>query len=223
MIPNGGWWSEFQSLEFASLIGVGASSLREGLPTMCNGANLAFRAQTFKEVDGYFGYNQIVSGDDQILMRKIKSRYPRSVLFNYNPNSVVSTGTSSSLPEFTQQRIRWAGKWSRDSGVNLVLLGAFIFAFYMLFTISAIWTMFSGGNTLLIAFVFGTKTLIDYLFLRTVIRTLKQRIRMPYFLLAELVYPIYTLFFGAFSQVQQFTWKDRRLDHRLAEETSKTI
>ena len=140
---------------------------------MCNGANLAFRVSTFKEINGYGDQSHLVSGDDQILMSKIESFYPGSVLFNEDPDSVISTETSSSWAEFTQQRIRWAGKWSQDPGVNVVLLGAFIFGFYLLFTISVIWTIVSTGKIVLVLLALGLKVLVDYLFLSSVARTLK--------------------------------------------------
>ena len=47
------FFSIVQSHEFLSLIGTAAATLWYGFPSMCNGANLAFRKATFIEVGGY--------------------------------------------------------------------------------------------------------------------------------------------------------------------------
>ena len=47
------FFAHVQSIEFATLIATGAATAALGHPTMCNGANLAFRKAAFKEVDGF--------------------------------------------------------------------------------------------------------------------------------------------------------------------------
>ena len=223
MVPKNGWWSQFQSLEFASLIGVGASTIEQGYPSMCNGANMAFRNRVFQAVNGYQGYEKIISGDDQFLMGKINSYYPKSTAFNFDPESVVVTGTSNKLDDFIQQRIRWAGKWRHYPAISLTALGIFIFGFYLLFTISVIWIFASGGNARLVAALVILKILVDYLFLARVTKMLSQRIPLGHFLLSELVYPFYTLFFGSYSQISTFRWKNRKFRHKALDSPSKPI
>ena len=67
-------FSRLQALEFSSLIGSGASTAAFGFPTMCNGANLAFTKEAFLQTNGYTGNEQIASGDDEFLMRKIEAK-----------------------------------------------------------------------------------------------------------------------------------------------------
>src|SRR5688572_18109496 len=52
-LEGSSFFSALQSHEFLSLVGTGAATIWYGFPSMCNGANLAFRKATFFEVDGY--------------------------------------------------------------------------------------------------------------------------------------------------------------------------
>ncbi len=220
MMAKAGWWSRFQSLEFASLIGVGASTLDQGFPTICNGANMAFRSRTFQTVCGFQGFEQIISGDDQILLQKITKTTPDAAAFNFCQDSVVTTETSKGLQEFIQQRVRWAGKWKHTSSFNLRALGIFVFGFYFLLTLSLGWIVIFGGNLAIFAIVFA-KLLIDYLFLKKVTRMLRQRLLLGHFLLSELIYPFYALFFGTYSQLSKFIGKGREFSHEVDEPSER--
>ena len=75
------WRAPLLDIEFASLIAIGASSLCSGFPNMCNGANLAFTKDAFNQVNGYQGYENVVSGDDEFLLYKVFKRFPTRVRF----------------------------------------------------------------------------------------------------------------------------------------------
>jgi cellulose synthase/poly-beta-1,6-N-acetylglucosamine synthase-like glycosyltransferase len=70
---SGSLFSKLQALEFSSLIGSGVAMNMLGYPVMCNGASLAFRRKSFEAVNGYEDNLHIPSGDDEFLMRKLKS------------------------------------------------------------------------------------------------------------------------------------------------------
>jgi glycosyltransferase involved in cell wall biosynthesis len=102
---------KLMGLEFAGLIGVGAATLAAGRPTMCNGANLAYRLETFRAVGGFAGNEQLASGDDEFLLHKIHAAFPGSVRFLADPAAVVCTAAPASLKALLRQRVRWASKW----------------------------------------------------------------------------------------------------------------
>lgn len=62
----------FQALDFAGMIIATGASLQLGLSDMCNGANLAYRRDVFNQVGGFGGIDTIASGDDMLLMNKIR-------------------------------------------------------------------------------------------------------------------------------------------------------
>ena len=128
ILPDGSLFSQLQAIEFASLIASGAATAARGKPTMCNGANLAYRKVTFEAVKGYEGNLHVASGDDEFLMRKIVDRYPGSVSFMAPAEVVVSTQPQPDVASFLQQRLRWASKWRFNSSGYTICLALFIVA-----------------------------------------------------------------------------------------------
>ena len=61
-------FERIQSLEFAGLVGIGASAIQLKNPNMCSAANLIFERNVFFEVDGYTGNDGLASGDDEFLL-----------------------------------------------------------------------------------------------------------------------------------------------------------
>ena len=106
--PGHRLFGQMQSIEFASLVGSGAASLQLGIPSMCNGANLAIDKETFLAVGGYSGTDHLASGDDEFLMHKIAHQYPEDVRFLFDREAVVSTKAQRDWTGFFQQRLRWA-------------------------------------------------------------------------------------------------------------------
>jgi len=111
LTPGGAWFDGLLGLEFAGLIGVGAGCIARGRPTMCNGANLAYRRATFHEVGGYADNLGLASGDDEFLLHKIHRRYPVGVCFLAEAGAVVDTPAPATLRALLRQRVRWASKY----------------------------------------------------------------------------------------------------------------
>ena len=98
-------------LEFAGLVGVGAACIRLGFPTMCNGANLAYRRDSFAAVGGFAGNEHLASGDDEFMLHKLHARFPGSIRFLLVPAATVRTAAPPTLAALLRQRVRWASKW----------------------------------------------------------------------------------------------------------------
>lgn len=67
---------KFQLLDFMSLQGITAAAVSAGYHTMCNGANIAYQKAAFYAVGQFRGIDHLASGDDMLLMNKIKKQYP---------------------------------------------------------------------------------------------------------------------------------------------------
>lgn len=200
------FFSSLQSLEFASVIGTGVSTLGLGLPTMCNGANLSFRKKIFERVNGYEGNDHLASGDDQFLMQKINKVFRGSISFLNFSDSVVTTQPSTRVSEFIQQRVRWASKWSAASS-NSKLLAMFVFVFQVFWLLAIGWC-FVNPSTLLF-FVIGLKVFLEFLFLKNVTRFLNSKFgALPFFIL-QFIYAPYVIWVALLSQVKGFEWKGR--------------
>ena len=116
-------------LEFAGLVGVGAACLRRQQPTMCNGANLAYRRAAFDAVGGFLDNAQIASGDDEFLLHKIHAAFPGTAHFLADAAAIVRTAAPPTLRTLLRQRVRWASKWrhyrsAAPRRLALLVLGA---------------------------------------------------------------------------------------------------
>jgi cellulose synthase/poly-beta-1,6-N-acetylglucosamine synthase-like glycosyltransferase len=203
-------FDSMQSLEFSSLIGSGAATLAFGIPTMCNGANLAFRKQAFIDVDGYTGNDRIASGDDEFLMRKISEKFSGSIQFNNDQESIVITSPQATLSTFFHQRFRWAGKWKFHQDISSRLLAVFIFLF-QLSVLTAPILVLSGylPVTIFIAMIF-LKAVAEYVFLRQINAWFQSRWSWAAFFCLQVMYPIYVVVVGIVSNVVNPVWKGRK-------------
>ncbi len=100
----------FQSLDFMTMQGITAASVRMNLGSMCNGANLAFSKAAFDTVGGYKGIDHIASGDDMLLMHKMQQHYPGRTRYLKSEAAIVATAAQPGWRDFLNQRIRWSSK-----------------------------------------------------------------------------------------------------------------
>ena len=98
-------------LEFAGLVGVGGACITRQQPTMCNGANLAYRRTAFEAVGGFADNAHVASGDDEFLLHKIHAAFPGTVRFLADGAAIVRTAAPSTFRTLLRQRVRWASKW----------------------------------------------------------------------------------------------------------------
>src|SRR5207245_2199103 len=68
---NNSWLSVFQTLDFISLQGVTGAAVNKRMYPMCNGANLGYTRAAYEAVNGFQKIDEIASGDDMLLMKKI--------------------------------------------------------------------------------------------------------------------------------------------------------
>lgn len=196
-----------QKMEFASLIGSGAATAALGVPTMCNGANLAFRKKVFSEVRGYDGNLSIPSGDDEFLMRKIHKRYPDGIAFMNSGETVVTTMAQPDPHSFINQRIRWASKWRYSSSLSSQMLAVAVILFQLAFI--ANWFFIFTPWILQSLFYMAIKIILEAAFLLQVCRFLGTRWKWLIFLSLQLIYPFYVPGVGIASFFRPFEWKHR--------------
>jgi poly-beta-1,6-N-acetyl-D-glucosamine synthase len=199
-----------QQLEFMPLVAAGAATLSFGIPTMCNGANMAYRKQAFESVRGYEGNEGIASGDDEFLLRRILSHYPGGVVFTGQASVTVSAAPANSMGQFMQQRIRWAGKWRSHGFGFSFLLALLIFCVHLAVLVAAAMSMLgyiSPWISILILF----KAVLEYFYLQQLANFFHIRFRFVSFLVLQIVYPVYVIFFGLTANFLRAEWKNRRI------------
>jgi len=182
-------------------------------PFTCNGANLAYRKNVFHEVNGFEGIDMIASGDDELLMKKIVSRYPLGVAVQ--AGQFVDTLPNVTFKEFFYQRIRWASKWKYGSWKEK-LPGLFLMVLYLSFLLIIVPSPNTTANTI------GEITLIVFLVIKFIVDSVviildfgqKMKTNDFNFLIALLlfvIYPFYVILFGFSATFLKFSWKGRKL------------
>ncbi len=201
-----------QTVEFASLIGSGATTMAMGRPTMCNGANLCYEKRVFMEVGGFAGVDHLASGDDELLMHKIARRYPKGVRFVKAASAIVQTGPHRSWGAFYQQRRRWASKWRAYESYGPTVLAVFIFLSNLAPVLVVAGWLLGFLNVSVLLLVVGLKALPEFLFLRQVLVFLQKKSSVRTIPITQLVYPFYVVFFGLAAQGKGYRWKGRKLE-----------
>lgn len=202
-------FDNMQAIEFASLIGSGAATAGFGFPTMCNGANLAFRKDVFVALDGYSGNEHIASGDDEFLMRKIETSYPGAIRFNPDRESIVATTPQPTLHDFLQQRIRWASKWKQHDGTNSKLLAVSVFLVHLSMILLPVFVLMGDISAYIMLALWIVKASIEGVFLWRVTAWLGVRWSVLAFVLLHVVYSFYVVGVALTALVKKVEWRGR--------------
>ena len=201
-----------QEVESMGLVALGAGSMAAGHPNMVNGANLAFRKAAFEAVGGYAGIDQVASGDDELLLQKLRQAQAGEMRFVRCREAVVQTATQPDWGSLKAQRLRWVSKVRAypDRRVNLVQLVSYLgfWAFPLLWGLS--WGDPVWLPVLMVAL--GMKLGIDAWLMYQAGRFFHKLQLWPWVLLLEIVYIPYVLWIGlAGNLVRQYEWKGRKV------------
>lgn len=202
-------FEQLQSMEFATVVGTTAATAGLGTPTMCSGANLAYRKSAFMTVDGYSGNTNIASGDDIFLMQKIRRAFPRGIRFCAEAGSIVTTAPVPTLAGFVHQRIRWAGKWRSGSDTTTKLLAVFVFGFHLLVILLPWIAMARGIRLRTVLTCLLVKAVAEAIFLRRLHFLLPAGWSWLLFFILQGIYSGYVVMIGIWSQFCSFNWKGR--------------
>lgn len=206
---DGSFFSKLQSIEFVSVIATGAATLGLGIPTMCNGANLAYRKEAFLQANGYQGNENIPSGDDEFLMNKFNEKWPNCISFLLSKRSVVTTSPSQGVSGFIQQRLRWAGKWKHNISFTTRVFAMVVWLFHFAFLAMPFAAVAGFLSWRLFFILAGAKFFVEALFLIPAANVFNVKWRWISFLVLQLVYSFYVIVIGLASQFKASTWKGR--------------
>ena len=89
---------------------VNAGTIINNLAVSCTGRNIAFKKDIFNEINGYMGNENIMSGDDDLLLQKFALESNNLIKYSINSESLVDSDAPTSFKEFLKQRLRFASK-----------------------------------------------------------------------------------------------------------------
>jgi len=204
-------FSKIQSLEFAGLVLSGAGLIGIGKPTICNGANLAFRKKVYNELHGYRDQMHLSSGEDELFMQKIATETDYTVKFCWNKGAVVLTQPNKNTHDFFQQRKRWASKGLFYKDKFLIVRLVLIYFFYLSIVVQILLSIFLS-KVFIIYLMVGLilKFFLEYKIISKGIDFLFKYDLMKYFWMSELFQIFYVTISGISGLFGNFKWKERK-------------
>ncbi len=198
----------FQSLEFASLIGSGAGAIGIKNSIFCNGANMAYRKETFLELNS-FKSDSAVSGDDVFLLHNIKAKYPNSIVFAKDQDAIVMTDSTQNFTDFLNQRKRWSAKSSSYKDRYTIYVSCLVFFTNLSFIFLFVAFFFDGFLFKFFALFYLIKFIVDLLLLLPVLKFFKRKDLIKWIFPFEILYSFYIILIVILSLTNKFEWKGR--------------
>ncbi len=201
----------FQSLDFISMQGITVATLKLRMGNMCNGANLAFSKSAFDKVKGYDGIDHIASGDDYLLMTKMRKYYPNGIKYLNSDAAIVSTAPQPDWRSFFQQRIRWASKSGKYNDYRLTAVLMLVYLFNLVLLITAVVSIFQPEYLLHLFIILIGKGIAEMLFLYPVAKFYNQTRELVFFPIFEPIHITYIVLAGFFGFIGKYEWKGRNV------------
>ena len=201
---------KYQLAEWASISLVTNYFFKINKPLMCSAANMAYRKSAFLGVGGYKHNENISSGDDEYLLKKITSKFgAKSIFYTNHPVALVTTIPTTDLAIYLSQRARWAGKWKAHKQLSHAGT-ALLFFLFAVIQISSVLLLGHKLEYNLFFFVFWmAKSGVDFLVLGHVIKTYHRNISFIEMIGVSVYHPLSVIVIGVFSIFVKNTWKGR--------------
>jgi cellulose synthase/poly-beta-1,6-N-acetylglucosamine synthase-like glycosyltransferase len=202
--------SLFQYIDFMTMQGITAASVSAGFHNMCNGANLAYEKKAFYNVNGFKGIDNVASGDDMMLMNKIKKKYPGKIGFLFSHQAIVSTLPMLSWKDFFNQRIRWASKADKLKDVNVLSVLVIVYMLnLLLFILPFMSFVYPVAIVYWIIFI-AAKTGIELLFILPVSKFFGEFF-IGWFPVLQPLHIFYIVISGWLGKFGKYSWKERKV------------
>lgn len=202
----------FQSLDFMTMQGITVAAHRFNLGGMANGANLAFTRASYDAVHGYIGTTHLASGDDYLLLAKMKKKFPKDIHFIKSKAAIVQTVPQPDWGSFLAQRIRWASKSGKYPDAKLTAILMFVYAFNVALLAATVALIFLPDRWTIVLAIWLTKTVIELCFLYPVAAFFNKRKELIYFPLLQTLHVVYIVAAGFLGMAGGYRWKGRRVN-----------
>lgn len=214
-------FEKMQSLEFMALIATTSGAIYFNKAILCNGANLMYTRKAYEEVNGFQGIDASPSGDDVLLMYKIKKKFPGTIKFIKNEDAIVYTKAKKNVTEFIHQRKRWASKKFSQLNVETISLSVLIYSFNLLLLIAPLVYLLIPQKPAdavclyrIWVLIFFSKCLIDFLLLFLAASFFKKRKWLIFFIPEQLIYIPYVVYTGLLGIIGNYNWKGRKIKNK---------
>ncbi|MEL0644061.1 glycosyltransferase [Olleya sp. Ti.3.14] len=206
---NKGLLNYFETLDFLSLIGATIGGFGINKPFLCNGANLAYQKQFFKQLNGFEGNTNIASGDDIFLMEKAVKTDNQSILYLKNNQAIVTTKPQSNLKNLISQRVRWASKTSNYKNNFAKIVGLLVLLMNASLLIGLLLVALGLFALKPFAYLFFIKVAIDFILIYKACQLFNKEELLKHYLWSCFIYPFFSVYIAFISMFTTYKWKNR--------------
>lgn len=207
---------QMQAAESNCLMAATAGSAGIGWPSMANGANMLLSSEVLKNERSGALQPRYASGDDMFRLEDVLRRYGSgSVTMAMRPEAVVITRPVNDLRAFFAQRMRWVSKSRGYRRPEVVVLALVVFVFNMLLATAFIVSPFFPVMWIAFLMFLMLKTLIDLPLVWPAFRLTGQTRLLGWFLVFQLVYPLYVMVVAIGGWCWPVYWKNRKISGQI--------
>lgn len=200
-------WQKIQWLDFLVQQFLAAGAVGRGVPSSCNGSNLAYRRQVYDEISGFGTSTRQVSGDDVLFAQRVSRLTKWKTVFTTLPETIVRSLPVLTARELIHQRLRWASKGlAYRRSMSVFLFG--IYLYYLLWMATPVLAVLRPALLPAILLTAAWKLVWDYRTVRIGCRLFGQASLLPYFLPYNVFHVISSPIFGFLGPLLSFRWKD---------------
>jgi len=202
------FWQRMQQLDYLSHSFFAAGAISRGWAFNCNGSNLALRRAAFEDIDGYADFKQVITGDDTLLLQRLRRRGRWRLCFSARPASLVRSWPEETPMDVLNQRLRWgSGGLSYSSPALVFALCTFVF-FLSLLLSPILWLL--GLASSFWMFLLILKALQEARVMAQGFQAFGLKPDWSAFLVMELIHIPAILSFSIGGHVVGFRWKGER-------------
>lgn len=128
--PVGSFISRYQEHEIFGLVSIEAATFALGRPMIASAPSLAYRRELYESIGGFSDLDDTISGDDDLLVRRMQKEKKWRVTYNPDGEACVTTSPVTSWNALIQQRARWASNGAHYDEKSFVALLVCVYAFY---------------------------------------------------------------------------------------------
>ena len=185
-----------------------AGSIALGHATHASGRNLAFRREAFEKLGGYGPARKILSGDDTLLLQRIRKYSNYRILTVPDVSTHVYTRAPNNLGTFVRQRIRHMST-GRFFNPFLITVGFAVYSFHFLLILSLFLSIVSLRTFGVFAGVFLWKILLDFLAAKRTRVVLGLEVEWARFVINECFLVLYMAIVPFLGLIVPVVWKEK--------------
>ena len=176
----------------------------------CNARSIAYRKEIFLNIGGYSEINNIISGDDDLLLHKMVHYSHCKVQFIAHKDAAVFSEAPSTLISFINQRLRYASKGylyyqKKFISKEFKMMLPFLYLINVLSCILILKFCYFGSPIYFIALLF--KIIPDYFMIHPIYQLYNIKWSWISFIILSICHPFYIVSFGLFGQLNKVQWK----------------